>query len=85
MIVIQAENKDIIIDPKGIFVDEDFEGKWHIYATGANVGRVRVRLTHKNYTDAELNVWLHQIYKEMKQQGSTVYIDIWDIIRRGKR
>ena len=66
MIIIQAEDRAIIADPKEIYIDKDLDGHLHIYADLSNTDRIKaVKLTVFSYSKNELGQMLETMYKTM--------------------
>lgn len=66
MIIIQAEDGAIIMDPKEIYIDKDLDGNLHLYADLSSTDRVKaVKLTVFDYSKKELRQMLEVMYKMM--------------------
>lgn len=66
MIIIQAEDGAIIMDPKEIYIDKDLDGHLHIYADLSGTDRVKaVKLTVFDYSEEDLRQMLEVMYKMM--------------------
>ena len=66
MIIIQAEDGAIIMDPKEIYIDKDLDGHLHIYADLSSTDRVKaVKLTVFDYSKEDLGQMLEKLYQKM--------------------
>lgn len=66
MIIIQAEDGAIVMDPKEIYIDKDLDGHLHIYADLSNTDRIKaVKLTVFSYSKNELGQMLEKLYQKM--------------------
>lgn len=66
MIIIQAEDGAIVMNPKEIYIDKDLEGHLHIYADLSNTDRIKaVKLTVFGYSKDVLEQMLKTMYKTM--------------------
>lgn len=66
MIIIQAEDGAIVMNPKEIYIDKDLEGHLHIYADLSSTDRIKaVKLTVFGYSKDVLEQILDTMYKKM--------------------
>lgn len=66
MIIIQAEDGAIIMDPKEIYIDKDLDGNLHLYADLSSTDRVKaVELTVNDYSEAILDHTLNCLCKDI--------------------
>ena len=66
MIIIQAEDGAIIMDPKEIYIDKDLDGNLHLYADLSSTDRVKaVKLTVFDYSKEDLVQMLEKLYENM--------------------
>lgn len=66
MIIIQAEDGAIVMNPKEIYIDKDLEGHLHIYADLSSTDRIKaVKLTVFGYSKDVLEQMLDTMYKKM--------------------
>lgn len=66
MIIIQAEDGAIVMDPKEIYIDKALDGHLHIYADLSNTDRIKaVKLTVFSYSKNELGQMLEKLYQKM--------------------
>ena len=66
MIIIQAEDGAIVMNPKEIYIDKDLEGHLHIYADLSSTDRIKaVKLTVFDYSKDVLGQMLDTMYKKM--------------------
>lgn len=66
MIIIQAEDGAIVMDPKEIYIDKDLDGHLYIYADLSNTDRIKaVKLTVFSYSKNELGQMLEKLYQKM--------------------
>lgn len=66
MIIIQAEDGAIVMNPKEIYIDKDLEGHLHIYADLSSTDRIKaVKLTVFGYSKDILEQILDTMYKKM--------------------
>lgn len=66
MIIIQAEDGSIVMDPKEIYIDKDLDGHLHIYADLSSMDRVKaVKLTVFDYSKEDLGQMLEKLYQKM--------------------
>lgn len=66
MIIIQAEDRAIVTNPREIYIDKDLEGHLHIYADLSSTDRVKaVKLTVFGYSEDVLEHMLGMMYKKM--------------------
>ena len=73
MIIIQAEDGAIVMDPKEIYIDKDLDGNLHLYADLSSTDRIKaVKLTVFDYSKEDLGQMLEAIYTMM---NSWLYIE----------
>lgn len=66
MIIIQAEDGAIVMDPKEIYIDKDLDGNLHLYADLSNTDRIKaVKLTVFDYSKEDLGAMLEILYRKM--------------------
>ena len=66
MIIIQAEDGAIVMNPREIYIDKDLDGHLHIYADLSSTDRVKaVKLTVFGYSKDVLGQMLETMYKKM--------------------
>ena len=66
MIIIQAEDGAIVMNPREIYIDKDLDGHLHIYADLSSTDRVKaVKLTVFGYSKDVLGQMLDTMYKKM--------------------
>ena len=66
MIIIQAEDGAIVMNPREIYIDKDLDGHLHIYADLSSTDRVKaVKLTVFGYSKNVLGQMLETMYKKM--------------------
>ena len=66
MIIIQAEDGAIVMNPREIYIDKDLDGNLHLYADLSNTDRIKaVKLTVFDYSKEDLGQMLDTMYKKM--------------------
>lgn len=66
MIIIQAEDGAIVMDPKEIYIDKDLDGNLHLYADLSNTDRIKaVKLTVFDYSKEDLGAMLGILHRKM--------------------